>query len=117
MERYFEPVHLSESFHIPVRKTNCSAGYDFATHEEIIILPFEIIIVMTNVRVYMPSDEYLQISMRSSLAKKGLMMPKPVLISEGTRIAQGIFLKYYTRGDIIKNERIGGFGSTDKIYN
>lgn len=40
---------------------------------------------------------------------------EPLIINKGDRFAQGIFMKYLlTDDDVSVNERIGGFGSTDK---
>lgn len=145
MERGFETISYGDKKYIPIRKTSQSAGYDFIIPEKITIYSFEIHIINTGIKAFMPKNEYLQISIRSSLGKKGLIMPNgvgiidsdyynnvenegnigilllniskvPIVLLAGDRIAQGIFLKYYTTDDTVKELRSGGFGSTNKIY-
>ena len=36
-----------------------------------------------------------------------------VTIQDGERVAQGVFLRYYTSGEQIETERKGGIGSTN----
>ena len=38
---------------------------------------------------------------------------KEVVVTKGTRVAQGIFLEYNTLGDIVTQQRTGGIGSTN----
>lgn len=109
---------------LPERKTVFSAGYDFSAAEETVCPPGKITVIKTGVKAYMPSDEYLALYVRSSIAiKKGLFMAnsvgiidadyvdnadneghimvalynstdRSVTIANGERIAQGIFTKY-----------------------
>lgn len=141
--RYFEPVKDAVKYFIPIRKTKFSAGYDFITPEPIMIFPNQIKIIQTNIKVSMPEDEYLQLSIRSSLGVKGLMMPNSpgivdsdyygnvqndgnigiiltnislsvIRVNEGERVMQGIFLKYQVTNDEAIGERKGGLGSTGR---
>ena len=36
----------------------------------------------------------------------------PITLKAGERVTQGIFLKYNTLGDVVTQQRVGGFGST-----
>ena len=128
--------------YLPARATAHSAGYDFFCPEDITIEPHELITVWTNVKAYMETDDVLQIYIRSSLGKKGLMLAnscgivdcdyagnpdndgnigimlknlsdKPMSFKRGDKIAQGIFSRYLvTDDDDTIKERTGGFGST-----
>ena len=55
---------------LPVRKTKCSAGYDFISFLDIVIKPGEIVKVPTGVKVKLNEDEYLSIYVRSSMGFK-----------------------------------------------
>lgn len=109
---------------LPVRKTKCSAGYDFISFLDIVIKPGEIVKVPTGVKVELNEDEYLSIYVRSSMGfKYNIRMcnqvgivdadyynnssneghlwvclqnegDKEYVISKGTAFAQGIISKY-----------------------
>lgn len=103
------------------------------------------VLVKTGVKAYMPDDEFLMVCNRSSNpGKKHLVIPnsmgiidsdyvdnpdnegeigflfynlsdEPVVIEQGEKLGQGIFIKYgITDDDNAEGERIGGFGSTGK---
>lgn len=129
--RGFEVVsnYVGKGIHIPERKTSGSSGYDLEAAKDTVIRPHDVTSVYTGLKAYMQKDEYLMISIRSSLAfKKGLILvngpgiidsdyynnpdneghimvglyntsDKPVTIKKGDRIAQGIFMKYLTCDD------------------
>ena len=155
---------------LPVRSTLCSAGYDFFALEDIeittSIVPeldwdFELSVyrfnfdspiiyfdkpkvVKTGVKAYMMPFEFLQLQVRSSLGKQGLIIPnspaiidadyygnekneghimgmflnlgtKDITIKKGEHFMQGIFQTYQLAdGDMAANERKGGIGSTNK---
>jgi dUTP pyrophosphatase len=114
---------------IPKRATEGSAGYDLSSIEDVTIMPQEIRLIPTGLKVLMPKNEALFVFPRSSLAiKRGLMMSnsvgvidadyynnsdneghimvplvnmrnEPVKILKGERIAQGIFLQYQKTTD------------------
>ena len=130
-KRGFEVIssYAKKGIHIPERKTSRSSGYDLEAAKDTVIQPHDLTRVYTGLKVYMPEDEYLLISIRSSLAfKKGLILANgpaiidsdyynnedneghliigiynpgdnPVLIKKWDRIAQGIFMKYKTTDD------------------
>jgi dUTP pyrophosphatase len=135
--------YKKEDVKLPERKTKGSAGYDFSAVETVEIPPKEIRFVPTGVKAKMQEDEMLQVYPRSSLSfKKHLMKAnsvgiidsdyynnpdnegeiililynfghEKVVIEKGERIAQGVFMKYYTVDNDGSNvKRLGGFGST-----
>lgn len=111
---------------LPTRKTGCSAGYDLASAEDVVLLPHKVTIVPTGLKAYMQNDEYLGLHVRSGISIKNniscinnvgivdadyygnaeneghIMVPlinhgdEPFTISRGMRVAQGIFYKYLT---------------------
>ena len=126
--RGFEVIstYPANSINLPKRATEGSAGYDFESAEDIIVPVGGTALVKTGVKVYMNSNEYLQVQIRSSLAKDGGLMlmnsvgivdadyadnPKnegeimflfynagryDYKIEKGQRIGQGIFLQFLT---------------------
>lgn len=138
--------HPDKEIKLPKRATRKSAGYDFYSPVTVTINPNESVLIWTDVKAYMQEDEVLLLDVRSSIGiKKGLMLSntigvidsdyyenpdndgnigialrnmtdKPVTINEGERIAQGIFIKYYTvDDDDFENGMIrkGGIGSSN----
>lgn len=123
IQREFKAVK-GKTATLPKRATRKSAGYDFVSPDEYLILPKETRIIMTNVKCKMNSDEVLMLFMRSSTGiKKHLMLANgtgiidadyfenasndgnigipvynygetSVMIDAGERIAQGIIMKY-----------------------
>jgi dUTP pyrophosphatase len=132
------------TINLPKRSTMYSAGYDIETCEDLTINPNEIKLAKTGVKAFMQKDEVLNMYPRSSLPRTfGVTIPNnvgivdadyyenpdndgaifvslinfkdtPIFIPKGTRIAQGIFMKYLTVTDEapINQTRNGGFGST-----
>jgi len=132
---------------LPIRKTRYSAGYDISAAENVTLLPTTVTLIATGLKAYMLDDEYLGIHIRSGLSIKNnlslingpgiidadyynnadneghIMLAfynhnmHNILISKGTRIAQGIFCKYLVTNNDESNPfvtRTGGFGSTGK---
>lgn len=129
---------------LPARKTALSAGYDLAAAQDVILTPKKVTLIPTGLKAYMLDDEYLGVHIRSSMAIKNNLMlinsqgiidadyynnqdneghimiavinlgTQEVLISKGTRVAQGIFYKYLKTDDDLNTstKRIGGVGST-----
>lgn len=137
-----EGVH-EDQVNLPTRATKGSAGYDISSLDEVHIQPKQNKLVRTGVKVKLGEGEYLAVHPRSSLFnKKGLILVNSVAvidedyhnnpdndgefflnlynlsdevthISEGERIAQGIFHKYLlTDDDEAQGERTSGLGST-----
>ena len=127
----FEVVSTFENHHInlPRRSTRHSCGYDFEAAEELFIEPDKIKLIPTGIKVYMPSNVYLQINSRSSLAvQRNIVVAQGVgtidadyynnvkneghilipllnrgkdtaVVKKGDRVAQGIFIRYETTED------------------
>ena len=134
-----------KNYELPTRSTKHSAGYDFRAIYDFKIEPGEQKRIFTGVKVNMENDEVLMLYVRSSMGiKHGIRMSNGVgvidsdyynnssneghlwvalqnegdqdyIIKKGTAYCQGIFTKFLTCGEMVDNERIGGFGSTDKI--
>lgn len=129
---------------LPFRSDPGSAGYDFVTPVEVRIQAHSTVIAWTNVKAYMETDEVLQLHVRSSIGiNDGIILANGTGIIDasyyenekndgnigialrnitgytktypaGSRIAQGIFMKYLsTEDDKPKSKaRKGGIGST-----
>ena len=131
--------YKDNDIHLPMRKTAQSAGYDFESAADFVLIRQKIILVTTGLKAFMLPDEVLMIHIRSSLALKHgiilvngvgvidadyndhIMLPmlnlgdEDFYITKGMRIAQGVFQKYLTiDGDEVGVGAIrkGGFGST-----
>jgi dUTP pyrophosphatase len=129
---------------LPTRGTKDSAGYDFYSPSDVEIPPHTKITIWSDVKAYMQPGEVLMMYVRSSIGiKKGLSLangtgiidmdyfsnpdndgnigiclmnntPLPVKISQGERIAQGIFMNFLPADNgNSDNERQGGIGSTN----
>ena len=118
-----------ESYHIPVRKTKYSAGYDFEVIEPFTLKPGEIRKVPTGIKVCMEPDEMFCLIIRSSMGfKYNVRMCNQIGVIDadfynnekneghmyyaiqnegeetlhfeaGDNICQGIFMKYYVTDD------------------
>lgn len=143
MSRGFEKVSYMDNGILPTRKTSSSAGYDFSVVEGGVIPPHSTRIFKTGIKAYMNSDEVLMIYVRSSVGiKHGITLSNgtgiidadyynnkdneghimlalynntdyEVVVQNGERVAQGVFVRYYTAGDTVDNVRQGGIGSTN----
>lgn len=133
-----------DNIKLPVRKTKCSAGYDFSMPFEIIINKYNTKTIPTGIRCKMDDNMFLMLVPRSGAGfKHGLKLLNTVGIIDadyynsdnyghimlkiavdtknncvfipGYAFAQGIFLPYgLTSDDNATDIRNGGFGSTDK---
>ena len=129
--RGFETVtaYTDKGIHLPVRKTEKSAGYDIESAADADLLPHQVTIVPTGLKAFMEKDEYLGIFIRSGISiKNGILLVNGTgiidsdyynnadneghiliafynagdtafHIAKGTRMAQGIFCKYLLAGD------------------
>lgn len=142
--RKFELI-TNEKGKLPQRSTANSGGYDFFAHRDVICKAHEITLIPTGIKAKFPNDEVLLLFNRSSNPKKkGLIIPngvgvidadyynnpdnegeigalfynmldEDIVIVEGEKMMQGIFVKYsITEDDDAKGERQGGFGSTGR---
>jgi dUTP pyrophosphatase len=133
---------FDKSLPLPEYKTAGAAGFDLSAREETTIKPGEVGYILLNVAVATPKDHMLLIVARSSTHKQGLMpingigigdsdfrgdedeyrfpafnfTKKIVAIEKGTRIAQGIFVKFtkaqWQEVRKMNGKTRGGFGST-----
>ena len=122
-------IDLYDSYHLPTRSTSGSAGYDYESIIDFVLLPGEIINVPLGVKASMNEDEVLFNIVRSSMGiKYNVRMcnqvgvidgdyynnenneghiwvrlenhgDKDYVVKKGDRICQGIFIKYLTVDD------------------
>ena len=141
-----EDKELYEKYDLPKRNTKYSAGYDFSSLIEKNLAPGESVLIPTGIKASLEKDDVLLIVIRSSLGFKynirlvnqvgvidsdyynnesneGHILiklknegDKDYLIEKGSRIAQGIIVKYNIVDDEEESmeERKGGIGSTNK---
>lgn len=129
---------------LPEYKTAGAAGFDLVARETTKIKPGNIGNVPLNIAVQKPKNCFLLLAARSSTFKFGVgpingigigdpdfcgdgdeyriplynYTQKAVTIERGTRIAQGVFVKFvrpnWQEVDKMKSKTRGGFGSTGK---
>lgn len=129
---------------LPKRSTKNSAGYDFFLPKNVAILPHSTTLLWTDVKTYMQEDEVLQLHIRSSIGKRGIILSNctgiidsdyysnptndgnigimlrnmtddVVELMGGGKIMQGVFMKYLIAdNDNATEQRVGGIGSTGK---
>lgn len=117
---------LYDSYKLPTRSSNKTAGYDFYLLEDVVLSPGEIVKIPTGIKSYFCDDEVLFLIVRSSTGFKynirlvnqvgvidsdyynnssneGHMFVKlqnesdnVYKFSAGDRLVQGIFIKYLT---------------------
>ncbi|MBI2064882.1 MAG: dUTP diphosphatase [Candidatus Yanofskybacteria bacterium] len=127
---------------LPEYKTAGAVGFDLMARETTNIKPGMVGYIPLNIAVETPKDHILLIAARGSTHKQGLMpvhgigigdpdfrgdedeykfpafnfTKDTVVIKRGTRIAQGIFIKFtkakWQEVNKMKNKTRGGFGST-----
>ena len=127
---------------LPEYKTAGAVGFDLVARETVIIKPNMVGYVPLNVAVETPKDYVLLIAARGSTHKHGLLpvhgigigdpdfrgnedeykfptfnfTKKPVTVERGTRIAQGLFVKFvkaqWHEVPKMKSKTRGGFGTT-----
>ena len=142
-----DDYELYQNYSMPERKTKKSAGYDFKAIQDFEILPGEIKKIPTGIKVLIPDDEMLMLFVRSSMGFKynirmcnqvgiidadfynnpeneGHMWfalqnegDKPYTVKAGEGFGQGIFVKYYTCGEEVENERNGWSGKPEERGN
>lgn len=142
---YDEDLVMYEGIIIPKRATKFSAGYDFYfPFNDYELKVGESVSIPTGIRCAMDYDKVLFLMPRSSWGFKyrarldntvgvvdadyfnadneGHIMciitnegDKDFVIKRGDRFMQGIFVPYFTFGEEVDTERIGGMGSTDEV--
>lgn len=79
---------LNERAILPTRGTDEAAGWDIyiPAEKEFIISPFKQVVINTGLSVEIPSGYYLALVPRSSISKKGLIIPNsPAIIDSDYR--------------------------------
>ena len=128
---------------LPTRGSKVSAGYDFYSPVDITIEPNKIGKIWTDVKAYMGNTECLILNVRSSMGGKFMLAntqgwidadyysnlnndgnigiflknisDESITIKKGERVAQGAFFNFLVADNgNTDNERVGGFGSTNK---
>ena len=133
---------FDKSLPLPVYQTTGAVGFDLMAREKTVIKPGRVGYVPLNVAIATPKDHLLLVAARSSTHKHGLMpihgigigdsdyrgdqdeykaplynfTKKSVTVEKGTRIAQGIFVKFtkasWQEASKMKAKNRGGFGGT-----
>lgn len=142
MSKQIKIKRFDKDLPLPEYKTAGAAGFDLVARETTIIKPGGVGYIPLNIAVRTPRNNFLIVAARSSTHKLGLMpihgigigdsdfrgdgdeykMPllnftkKSVEVPRGTRIAQGLFVKF-TKANWQEVEKMsgktrGGFGST-----
>ncbi len=142
MSKQIKIKRFDKSLPLPEYKTKGAAGVDFSARETTRLKAGEIGMIPLNLAIAIPKDHFMLLCARSSTYKLGLTMingigiidsdfrgdgdefrlavqnftRKTVTIEKGTRIAQGIFIKF-TRAAWKEVSKMtaptrGGFGST-----
>lgn len=128
MGRRFAVVsaYREAGIHLPVRKTEQSAGYDLEAAADTVLKPGEVTLVPTGLKAYMEPDEVLQVFIRSGYSSRNRLSlingvgvidadyadnpdnegeimvaiynhgEAPVVVKKGQAIAQAIFTRYLT---------------------
>ena len=128
---------------LPTRGTSKAMAYDFYANADITIEPNKIGKIWTDVKAYMGDNECLILNVRSSMGGKFMLAntqgwidadyysnegndgnigvflknisEEPITIKKGERVAQGSFFTFLVADNgNTDNERVGGFGSTNK---
>lgn len=129
---------------LPEYKTKGAAGFDVSARETVRLKPGEVGLIPLNLAIATPKGHFMLLCARSSTYKLGLTMingigiidsdfcgdgdefrfaaqnftKKTITIEKGTRIAQGIFVKFtkanWQEVSKMKAKTRGGFGSTGK---
>ena len=138
MIKFLPTIDAPANTKLPQRSTQFSAGYDFYAPTDIFVpAGGESVLVPLNIKAIMPGDMVLMLFIRSSLAVKfnlslvnsvGIIdsdyannqdndgnIGVTIIIREGERCAQGIFVRYcVTSDDEASAVRGGGYGSTGR---
>ena len=144
-KEYICSIQEYEELELPTRGSKFSAGYDFHAPYRIVLEAGKCIKIPTLIKADMEEDEVLLIDVRSSLGFKHnvrlantigvgdkdyynnpdneghifIKLYNPnnynIVLEQGDRFAQGIFIKYLiTEDDTADKDRMGGIGSTGK---
>ena len=136
--------HKGVVIRLPQKATKGSSALDFFSPIDIIIKPQDNVMIWTDVKAYLNSNEVLLLNVRSSMGKCPIMLSNTqgwidpdyysnadnggniglrlfnlgsnyYIIKVGDRIGQGMFTNSLPADSgDSENERVGGFGSTGK---
>jgi dUTP pyrophosphatase len=130
-------ILITSGVHKCERATQKSAGYDLRAVGEYNLLPGQVRIVSTDIRLSLPDDVMGLVCSRSGLSSRGIVVNnapgiidadytdevKVILLNQtddvyqvkdGDKVAQLVFTKWMDAGDVVTIHREGGLGSTDK---
>lgn len=128
---------------VPVRGTDFSAACDFFSPTHVVIKPGESIMIWSDLKAIINTDEALLLLPRSSLGSHNIMLANtmgvidadyannvkndgnigfclhnygtdPYEINIGDKLVQGLLIRYHPIGNESNQIRQGGFGSTGK---
>ena len=144
MSKKIRIKRFDKNLPLPEYKTAGAAGFDLPAEKTVVIKPGEIGVIPLNVAIKTPKNHFLLLVARSSTYKLGITMingigvgdsdfcgeddqyrfvvqnftKKTVTIERGTRIAQGVFVKFtkasWQEVNKMDNKTRGGFGSTGR---
>src|SRR3989344_2586871 len=144
MSKKIKIKRFDKSLPLPEYKTAGAAGFDLISRETIKIKPGNVGNVMLNIAVQKPRNCFLLLAARSSTFKFGVgpvngigvgdpdfcgdgdeyriplynYTEKVVTVERGTRIAQGVFVKFvkasWQEVNKMKSKTRGGFGTTGR---
>jgi len=144
MFRKIRIKRFDKNLPLPEYKTAGAVGFDLAARENHTIKPGQVGYIPLNVAIATPKDHILLVAARGSTHKFGLMpihgigigdpdfrgnndeykfpalnfTKKNVTIEKGTRIAQGVFVKFtkakWQEVNKMNSKTRGGFGTTGK---
>lgn len=92
-DKYFEECY--DRIVLPERSTANSAGYDFRSPFNDIVIYHTMVFIPTGIRVFLDNDKLLQIAPRSSSSKKGIMLANTIGIIDSD------YVNADNEGDII----------------
>lgn len=91
--KYYEECY--DRIVLPERSTANSAGYDFRSPFDDIVIQHTTVFIPTGIRVFLDNDKLLQIAPRSSSSKKGIMLANTIGIIDSD------YVNADNEGDII----------------
>jgi dUTP pyrophosphatase len=138
---YKVKCEVMEDGTLPCKKNQSDAGFDVFAPKDIIIEKGTVYQIPLNIRLHLPTDTYMEITSKSGLGLRGLLVfagiidqdyrgipcvictnltDKPIEIKKGNKLAQGIMHPFSTRYEVEQVDKVdtntdrgtGGFGST-----
>jgi len=139
---YHLPPGSDEGYPLPRFGTKNSAGFDIACPKDSLVKAWETVRIPTDLQFCIPNGMYLRVTIRTSMAMKGLSVPadvvdsdyrgrisiiirnhtnEAIVIKRGEYVVQGILQRCYgtclirseKEFSILTQRGTGGFGSTN----